>query len=74
MSIWIEIHCDVRKDGGNLDARCYSNRGENIGGLVDNTNASVLSAVAYLTMVAKKDGWVRTREGWCCPGCKEDGA
>lgn len=70
MGYWVEVHCDVRKDGQSrtniLRMRCYSYMNDN--------PAMMLSRLSgggkLLANVAKKQGWVRRKGQWVCPGCQ----
>lgn len=75
MGMWMEIHCDVRKDGQDprdiTISRCYSNRGDTEMGMAHNTKASVEANRKILEKSAIKRGWKKTKGDWACPGCKE---
>ena len=70
MSIWLEIHCDDRRDGAgsNFRAVCATNNGSTFGVLAPNA-----SAMRYALLTIERDaiaaGWVRKRGKWTCPGC-----
>lgn len=70
MSIWLEIHCDVRKDGMDdpLTITCHTARGDNPGAMAKDISSArtVLVAIEREAMAA---GWVRSRGKWGCPGC-----
>lgn len=75
MSVWMEIMCDVRKDGANkslIHARCHSHRGDSPGALAENSQAAVRATLRQLSKHAKANGWINNRGGWCCPGCANE--
>lgn len=76
MSVWVEIHCDVRSEvpdpaRGYADNICYGHQNDYpmSGGL------TVDDAYAYAVKVAKQRGWAKRRVmpggrlGWVCPHC-----
>lgn len=76
MSLWIEIHCDVRADNPDgwyakhLHAFCYTNRGENVGALFK-SQGSASAKLSVLSNRARELGWVKSRKhGWICANCK----
>jgi len=76
MSIWIEIHCDIRstwpkEERGHLDSLCYSDRNDNAMAMAGNPLSSVLNLMKILRRRAKEQGWTFSRGKWCCPGCRE---
>jgi hypothetical protein len=62
MGYWLEVRCDIQCSG---DA-C----------LTFNNNGPKLHAVTVeigerlLDGDAKRQGWLKTKRGWCCPACK----
>jgi len=77
MSIWLEIHCDIRKDGINhkdiLFHRCYSHRNDNVMAMSGNNSiTSVRNVLKFLEQEAIDQGWVKVGSKWACPGCKDD--
>lgn len=75
MSIWIELHCDIRSDGPTNLIRsrttpfCYSNNTLSPGGLCENDRDSTIRLLRHLEKKAKDGGWKNTRKGWVCPNC-----
>lgn len=84
MTYWIEVHCDVRREGmkpqpmpgggdGMLEHACHTLRGDNPGAMVQYGNAAPLRAAKAAALRA---GWCR-RNGrkpvWICPGCQAGG-
>ena len=73
MSIWMELHCDVRDGGRTSDGRvgCWSDALEHPGVLVEHTAASVRAGHGHLRETAREQGWKMTRaQGWICPACQ----
>ena len=64
MSIWIEIHCDVRRN------HCRSDNGHMPGDLSRNTRGAVLFTLTRLGKMALEGGWIKDKRGWVCPNCK----
>jgi len=74
MSIWLEIMCDVRNEGANLDDfnRCWTHRNDNVMGMSEKAS-TVTWTLRLLAKEALKQGWVRRKGGtWVCPYCKEN--
>lgn len=72
MSIWLEIHCDVRA-GGMLDpltARCSSYRNDNPCGMAKNISAIRMTLLG-IESAAAASGWRHIRGKWICPGCAQ---
>lgn len=74
MSLWIEIHCDVRADthrewyAKHLKAFCLTDQGNNVGAMFRNQDFH--QAMRVLAGMARNQGWVKThRHGWVCPNC-----
>jgi len=65
MSLYVEVHCDVMKEGHDPDyillARCWSHRGDNPQG------GSQSSAYA----AARRSGWLISTRRAICPGCQD---
>lgn len=66
MAYWLEIHCDVLKEGRNPNdptrPLCRSHENENFSGWVRSING--------LDSQAKRQGWKRFPDGkWSCPAC-----
>ena len=76
MGYWIEILCDVRKDGMNnrYEPTCYSHRNANPGTTTGSTKTEHDDGVRQLAADAKRAGWRKTRAGWCCPACRKEPA
>ncbi|MBY4887755.1 hypothetical protein K5Y32_07385 [Pantoea sp. DY-15] len=75
MAIWIEFRCELRSEGiEDQSKRCLSD--DNIGPMemAGDTQKSVNETISMLGEIAKKEGWVRTRDGWVCPNCMKRGA
>lgn len=74
MSIWLEIHCDVRStapEGWNRDRPyCDSQHGEFPGVLAHDTSEEITDAIRHLKLDARDQGWVKDRRGWVCPNCQ----
>jgi len=70
MSIWLEIHCDYRRDGAatNFNAACATNNGHTFGVLAKNASA-MRYALLTIERQAIAAGWIRKRGKWTCPGC-----
>lgn len=73
MAIWLEIHCDVRRDGMNkhFNAICWGHRNESPGGLARNASA-IRMTLLEMEREAVAIGWVRKRGKWTCPGCARE--
>ena len=73
MSIWLEIHCDARKEGmlDPLTARCSSSRNDNPCGMALNASA-IRATLLGVEREALAIGWVRKRGHWTCPGCSRE--
>lgn len=73
MSIWLEIHCDVRAPCPEGVVRsspwCYGESGNQVGGMAGNTRKGIWRCLVYLESVAKDQGWIKDRRGWVCPNC-----
>lgn len=76
MSIWIEIHCDVRAPTSkewyakHLKSFCQSEAGDQPG-LLFRTTGPVASKMAVLSKHARELGWTKSRKhGWVCANCK----
>jgi hypothetical protein len=69
MSYWVEVHCDVRKDGQHptnpCRPRCRTHENENPALMVPN-----LEQVSLVRQRALDRGWVRRGRRWVCPGCQ----
>lgn len=69
MTFWLELHCDVRRDG------CRNHQNETP--MVLLSNAEVRSGPRLLALDARKKGWRFRRSngmsGWVCPPCQEAG-
>ena len=70
MSTWIEIRCEGRAhaETGGSD-RCWSHDNEGPMQSAGEDNASVLSTMKDLRVIATESGWVRKKNGWFCPFC-----
>jgi hypothetical protein len=75
MSFWMELMCDVRKDGIDpaniLRNRCYTHNNDNVTGHAMNTKVSVLAYRGILEHNAVRQGWTKINGNWVCPGCKD---
>ena len=68
MATWIELRCE------NRGATCSPNRclSDDNAGPMDMANddqKSVLAVLKRLGDEARREGWVRTRDGWVCSVC-----
>lgn len=74
MSVWLEIHCDVRLPGSNPKdinrPRCWTDENLNPSGHTTNQQASVLAALRSIGERAKRGGWEQRGGQWICPGCR----
>lgn len=73
MSVWIELHCDVRSEGQDphdiLQSRCWEMRNDNPAAMFADS-CDGRRAVAMVKSYARKQGFKRLRDGrWSCPGC-----
>lgn len=71
MSVWIELMCDVRKDGtaaDGLSCLCWTNRNQNVMGRAKDATR-VPAVIRILERQAVAQGWVKVRGQWTCPGC-----
>lgn len=72
MSFWIELHCDLLRDG--RDARkptmlgCHTQRNDSHGSKA-RTKEGANIVMTELQRSALKAGWKRTTHGWACPHC-----
>lgn len=71
MSIWIELHCDVRDGGRKLTGSpgCSSDDNESPGVMVSNGSAAI--GQKMVTAMARDLGWKRHSIGWVCPACEQ---
>lgn len=69
MATWIEFRCEERGAGIDSSDRCMSDDNEGPMDMAYDDNKSILEVVADLRSFAKKNGWVRRKEGWVCPHC-----
>lgn len=79
MSIWLEIHCDVRSEvadprkvnTGHSDIYCWSIRNDNPA----SSGANTQDAYAGARREANRQHWKRRRfewgTGWVCPHCRQ---
>lgn len=73
MGLWVELHCDVRREGSTPGLRpiCEGNAGEHPGTMFSNA-ADGRRMAARVKEFARTAGYTRLKDGrWCCPGCKE---
>lgn len=74
MGLWIELHCDVRREELNdhFEMRCDTLSGRKYPSSMFGSTADGRRAVARIRELALKHGFTRLRDGrWCCPGCKD---
>lgn len=77
MSLWIEVHCDVKSQGPKekhgpdlLRCWCETDNGNNPSILVESDRASISKGLRILETSAKEQGWSRNKTGnWICPRC-----
>lgn len=62
---WIELKCDSRLPGCVSDGSAYPM-------CMSGTNRpQITAAIKWLEREGRTAGWVRTRDGWMCPRCKD---
>ena len=77
MSVWIEIHCDVKSKGPPnyiaIEPYCDTERGAELPCVLTyNTAAHTVQCLNTLAMKARDLGWIKTRKhGWVCPRCRK---
>lgn len=74
MATWIELRCSklsVKPAAGGKANRCLSSSNDGPMGLAADSQQSVLALLKKLGAHARKQGWVKTRDGWVCPACKD---
>lgn len=70
MSIWMEIRCETRKP--KAGTRCYSTMNAGPMCLIQDTRKGVTQGLSHLNDQAKRAGWVKCKDGWVCPACKNE--
>ncbi len=65
MSIWLEIHCDV-KNAPSMTGRCANHDNDNPGLMI---TGGVTRGYKVLKKMALQKGWKFSRVGWSCPYC-----
>jgi hypothetical protein len=66
MATWIEMRCENRSEG---TEGCWSDENGGPMDMAADDQKSVLAVLKSLHDQAKKEGWVKTRDGWVCPVC-----
>lgn len=66
MALWIEIRCERSGDAG-----CYSSINDGPMAMSGHDRAATLTSIRQLEREAIADGWVKKRDGFYCPSCKE---
>ena len=72
MSLWIELHCDIRdmsRTTATGELACWTHSNANEGLLTESTGNDARAAATLLAKRARAKGWRRTRNGWACPAC-----
>ena len=79
MSVWIEIHCDVRAPAGlEPDPRtgferyvgCETNDNENPAAMAANTQEAIRHVLRTVQAMARERLWVYRDGRWACPYCQ----
>jgi hypothetical protein len=67
MAFWIELRCDVRRDG------CYSNQNNGPTKLAGSTRQAVKAAISQVEQDALLQMWRHHHLlGWACPSCRKE--
>jgi hypothetical protein len=68
MAFWIELRCE----GRTRNSACPSSRDAGpIMDLFEDSQRGAQDGLRELVAEAKGMGWIRSREGWTCPACRE---
>lgn len=74
MATWMEIRCERRGSGKpHGPERCLSDDNAGPMEMADDTRESVLTVLKLINDQARESGWKKTREGWVCPACTQEG-
>lgn len=73
MSVWMEIHCDLRRPSKRYGDVCFTDRGDNVGYMLQTPSVNgLLHGYHWLEKAALEIGWEYDKKStnWKCPRCK----